>query len=226
MKINITELIANPNNPRKISKDKKARLKQSILLFPKMLYYRDITVNKENMVLGGNQRTDILKEILKSSPMDWILTMSENEKWKLLSSSQQEQAVDYWKEWVKDPVVEVSVAENLTEKEEKEYIFKDNEEYGEYDFDRLTKMYDQINLVNFGFDEGLFYDASEDDTVVKKNKLSKSAKKINVLMFGKNSVAVTKNEYAELVEQYENYVDEIGVDFGFIKFLFNKLNQE
>lgn len=45
-------------------------------------------------------------------------------------------------------------------------------------------------------------------------------------MFGKNSVAVTKNEYAELVEQYENYVDEIGVDFGFIKFLFNKLNQE
>lgn len=226
MKINITELIANPNNPRKISKDKKARLKQSILLFPKMLYYRDITVNKENMVLGGNQRTDILKEILKSSPMDWILTMSENEKWKLLSPSQQEQAVDYWKEWVKDPVVEVSVAENLTEKEEKEYIFKDNEEYGEYDFDRLTKMYDQINLVNFGFDEGLFYDASEYDTVVKKNKLSKSAKKINVLMFGKNSVAVTKNEYAELVEQYENYVDEIGVDFGFIKFLFNKLNQE
>ena len=80
MKINITELIANPNNPRKISKDKKARLKQSILLFPKMLYYRDITINKENMVLGGNQRTDILKEILKSSPMDWILTMSENEK--------------------------------------------------------------------------------------------------------------------------------------------------
>ena len=78
MKINITELIANPNNPRKISKDKKARLKQSILLFPKMLYYRDITINKENMVLGGNQRTDILKEILKSSPMDWILTMSEN----------------------------------------------------------------------------------------------------------------------------------------------------
>lgn len=226
MKINITELIANPNNPRKISKDKKARLKQSILLFPKMLYYRDITINKENMVLGGNQRTDILKEILKSSPMDWILTMSENEKWKLLSPSQQEQAVDYWKEWVKDPVVEVSVAENLTEKEEKEYIFKDNEEYGEYDFDRLTKMYDQINLVNFGFDEGLFYDASEDDIVVKKNKLSKSAKKINVLMFGKNSVAVTKNEYAELVEQYENYVDEIGVDFGFIKFLFNKLNQE
>lgn len=226
MKINVTELIANPNNPRKISKDKKARLKQSILLFPKMLYYRDITINKDKIILGGNQRTDVLKEVLKSSPMDWILTLSENEKWKQLSPSQQEQVVDFWKEWVKNPLVEVSIAEDLTEKEEKEYIFKDNEEYGEYDFDRLTKMYDQINLVNFGFDEDLFYDASEDDTVVKKNKLSKSAKKINVLMFGKNSVAVTKAEYAELVEQYEDYVDEIGVDFGFIKFLFNKLNQE
>lgn len=225
MKINVTELVANPNNPRKISKEKKLRLKQSILLFPKMLEYRDITINKDKVVLGGNQRTDILKEILNSSPMDWILTMSENEKWKKLNPAQQEKVVDYWKGWVENPLVEVSEAKDFTEKEEKEYVFKDNEEFGEYDYDRLAKMYDTVSLVNFGFDEGLFYDPSEDDTIVKKNKLAKSAKKINVLMFGKNSVAVTKREYSELVEQYEKYVDEIGVDFGFVKFLFNKLQK-
>lgn len=222
MKIKVTELVANPSNPRKISKEKKVRLKQSILLFPKMLYYRDITINKDKVVLGGNQRTDILKEILNSSPMDWILTMSENEKWKKLSPAQQEKVVDYWKEWVENPLVEVSEANNLTDKEEKEFVFKDNEEFGEYDYDRLAKMYDQVSLINFGFDEGLFYDPSEEDGVLKKMKNSASSKKSNVLTFGKNSIAITKNEYETLLNIYNSYVDEEGVDFGFIKYLINR----
>lgn len=222
MKINVTELVGNPNNPRKISKEKKMRLKQSILLFPKMLEYRDITINKDKMVLGGNQRTDILKEILNSSPMDWILCMSENEKWNKLNPAQQEKIVDYWKEWTENPMVEVSEAKDFTEKEEKEYIFKDNEEYGEYDYDRLSKMHDQVTLINFGFDEGLFYDPSEDETIARK-KECKVGRKINILMFGKNSIAVTKGEYNELVNQYEKYVDDMGVDFGFVNYLLNNL---
>lgn len=223
MKINVTELVANPNNPRRISKEKKTRLKQSILLFPKMLDYRDITINKEKMVLGGNQRTEILKEILNSSPMDWILIMSGNEKWKKLNPAQQEKIVDYWKEWVENPMVEVSEAKDFTEKEEKEFVFKDNEEYGEYDYDRLAKLHDQVTLINFGFDEGLFYDPSEDETIEKKRASGKSGKKINVLVFGKNSIAATKREYNELVAKYEKYVDDTGVDFGFVNYLLNKL---
>lgn len=224
MKINVTELVANPNNPRKISKEKKMRLKQSILLFPKMLYYRDITINKDKMVLGGNQRTEILKEILNSSPLDWILAMSENEKWKKLNPAQQENVVDYWKKWVENPMVEVSEAKGFSEKEEKEFIYKDNEEYGEYDYDRLFKMYDQVTLINFGFDEGLFYNPEEDETVLKKTKFCKTGKRINVLNFGKNSIAVTKTEYDELVEQYEKYVDDMGVDFGFVNYLIKKIH--
>ena len=37
MKKNINELKPNPINPRKISKDKRQKLKLSIFLFPKML---------------------------------------------------------------------------------------------------------------------------------------------------------------------------------------------
>lgn len=225
MKINVTELVANPNNPRKISKEKKLRLKQSILLFPKMLEYRDITINKDKVVLGGNQRTDILKEILNSSPMDWILTMSENEKWKKLNPAQQEKVVDYWKGWVENPLVEVSEAKDFSEKEEKEYVFKDNEEFGEYDYDRLAKMYDTVSLVNFGFDEGLFYDPSEEDGTLRKMKNSASCKKSNVFTFGKNSIAITKKEYETLIDIYNSYVDDEGVDFGFIKYLINRKKQ-
>lgn len=226
MKVNVSELIANPNNPRKISKAKKERLKQSILLFPKMLYYRDITIKKDKMVLGGNQRTEILKEILNSTPMDWILAMSENEKWKKFTTLQQESAVDYWKEWVKNPVVEVSVAENLTEKEEKEYIYKDNEEFGEFDYDRLAKLYDEVTLVNYGFDENLFYHEENDENIIKKTNVGTHGKKINVLTFGKNSIAVNKTEYDVLVDEYDNYVEENGVDFGFVNYLLNKIDKE
>lgn len=62
MKKNINELKHNPINPRKISKDKRQKLKLSIFLFPKMLLYRDIVVAEdESTVLCGNQRFDILK---------------------------------------------------------------------------------------------------------------------------------------------------------------------
>ena len=224
MKKNINELKPNPINPRKISKDKRQKLKLSIFLFPKMLLYRDIVVAEdESTVLCGNQRFDILKEILNSTPVDWMLSLDESEKWKKLSATKQEEVIDFWKSWVENPVVKVTVSKDLTEDEKKELTIKDNNEYGEYDYDKLTKMYDEVTLVGFGFDESIFYKVDEDETVLRKNQYSKGAKKINVLVFGKNSVAVTKQEYDKLVEVYDSYVDELGVDFGFVRYLLNKL---
>lgn len=224
MKKNINELKHNPINPRKISKDKRQKLKLSIFLFPKMLLYRDIVVAEdESTVLCGNQRFDILKEILNSTPVDWMLSLDESEKWKKLSATKQEEVIDFWKSWVENPVVKVTVSKDLTEDEKKELTIKDNNEYGEYDYDKLTKMYDEVTLVGFGFDESIFYKVDEDETVLRKNQYSKGAKKINVLVFGKNSVAVTKQEYDKLVEVYDSYVDELGVDFGFVRYLLNKL---
>ena len=224
MKKNINELKPNPINPRKISKDKRQKLKLSIFLFPKMLLYRDIVVAEdESTVLCGNQRFDILNEILNSSPVDWMLSLDESEKWKKLSATKQEEVIDFWKTWVEYPIVQVTIGKDLTEDEKKELTIKDNNEYGEYDYDKLTKMYDEVTLVGFGFDESIFYKVDEDETVLRKNQYSKGAKKINVLVFGKNSVAVTKQEYDKLVEVYDSYVDELGVDFGFVRYLLNKL---
>ena len=122
--------------------------------------------------------------------------------------------------------MQVTIGKDLTEDEKKELTIKDNNEYGEYDYDKLTKMYDEVTLVGFGFDESIFYKVDEDETVLRKNQYSKGAKKINVLVFGKNSVAVTKQEYDKLVEVYDSYVDELGVDFGFVRYLLNKLKAQ
>ncbi len=217
MKKDIKELSINPINPRKIIVSQKRRLQQSIMLFPKMLYYRDIIVNKDNVVLAGNQRTTILKEILTSTPMDWMVILQENEKWQEMTEKQRDAVIDHWKAWVENPVVDVTEAD-LSEEEEKELIIKDNNEFGEFNYEKLQQIYDEINLVNFGFDEGLFYNPDDDDTVMTKIKGS-TPKKINMLSFGKNVVSVTKEEYDLLVERYNDYVDETGVNFGFVKSL-------
>ena len=216
MKVDVRDLSINPINPRKIVLGQKRRLQQSIMLFPKMLYYRDIIINKDKVVLAGNQRTTILKEIITSSPMDWMIILQENEKWQALTEKQRDVIIDYWKKWIEEPLIDVTEIE-LNEEEEKELIIKDNNEVGEFDYDQLQQIYDEINLVNFGFDEALFYNPEEDDTVLTHIKGSSTPVKINMLSFGKNVIPVTKEEYNTLVERYNAYVDETGVNFGFIK---------
>ena len=84
-----------------------------------MLYYRDIIINKEKVVLAGNQRTTILKEIITSSPMDWMIILQENEKWQALTEKQRDVVIDYWKKWIEDPIIDVTEIE-LNEEEEKD----------------------------------------------------------------------------------------------------------
>lgn len=217
MEIDVRNLTINPINPRKIVVGQKRRLQQSIMLFPKMLYYRDIIINSENIVLAGNQRTTILKEILTSSPMDWMVILQENEKWLSMSEVQRDSVINYWKKWVENPIISVTQS-SLSEEEEKELIIKDNNEFGEFNYDKLQQIYDEINLVNFGFDENLFYNPEEDETVVTRIK-GATPVKINMLSFGKNIVVVTKEEYETLVNRYNDYVDETGVNYGFVKSL-------
>lgn len=220
MRIKVEELVINPINPRKIRIEQKRRLQQSVMLFPKMLTVRDIIVNKDNVVLAGNQRTSILKEIVNTTPLDWMVVLQENEKWTNLTETEREKVLEYWKNWAENPEVEVSVAE-LTEDEEKELIIKDNQEYGEFDYDVLLHIYDDVNLINFGMDEGLFYNPDDDDTVTTKIKGS-TPKKIDMLTFGKNGCSVTKEEYDILVKAYNDYIDMMGVNYGFVKSLLEK----
>lgn len=220
MKKNISELIINPINPRKIRIEQKRRLQQSIMLFPKMLTVRDIIINNENVVLAGNQRTSILKEIVNTSTLDWMVVLQENEKWMEMSETEHEKVLEYWSKWKENPEINVSVTE-LSEEEEKELIIKDNQEYGEFDYDALLHLYDDVNLINFGMDEGLFYNPDEDDTVVAKIKGS-TPKKIDMLTFGKNGCSVTKETYDLLVKKYNEYIDMMGVNYGFVKSLLEK----
>jgi site-specific DNA-methyltransferase (adenine-specific) len=68
--IKITEVKANPNNPRTIKDEKFKKLVESIKGFPQMLSLRPIVVNDDMVVLGGNMRLKACKEAgLKEIPI-------------------------------------------------------------------------------------------------------------------------------------------------------------
>ena len=70
IKVKITEIKSNPNNPRLIKDDKFKKLVQSIKDFPEMLDIRPIVVNADMVILGGNMRYKACKEAgLKSIPI-------------------------------------------------------------------------------------------------------------------------------------------------------------
>lgn len=69
-KMKISDIKANPNNPRIIKDDKFKNLVQSVKDFPEMLELRPIVVNKDMIILGGNMRYKACKEAwLKEIPV-------------------------------------------------------------------------------------------------------------------------------------------------------------
>jgi len=61
----IDNLKPNPKNPRRIGKKEFAGLKKKIRNFPEMLEKRPIVYDSDFVVLGGNQRLRVLKELVK-----------------------------------------------------------------------------------------------------------------------------------------------------------------
>jgi hypothetical protein len=61
--VNINKVKPNPNNPRLIKNDQFRRLVKSLQEFPEMLSLREIVVDEDYVVLGGNMRLKALHEI-------------------------------------------------------------------------------------------------------------------------------------------------------------------
>ena len=81
IEIKISEVKANPNNPRIIKDDKFKKLIKSIQEFPEMLKLRPIVVNDDMVVLGGNMRLKACKEAgLKTIPIIKASSLTEQQQ--------------------------------------------------------------------------------------------------------------------------------------------------
>lgn len=69
----ITEIKANPNNPRKINPEQLKKLQESISNFEKMMALRPMVVDETNTLLGGNMRLKALQKLkYKEIPDEWV----------------------------------------------------------------------------------------------------------------------------------------------------------
>ena len=62
-KVKLSQIKLNPDNPRQISKADMASLIKSLQEFPEMLSLREIVVDENMMVLGGNMRLRALRKL-------------------------------------------------------------------------------------------------------------------------------------------------------------------
>jgi hypothetical protein len=109
----VKDIKPNPINPRFIRDKKFEDLKNSIKDFPAMLSIREIIIDENNIILGGNMRYKALID-LNIKTTDVIV----------------------WK--------------GLAEDEKKEFIIKDNANYGNWDWDVLANQFDEADLNRFG----------------------------------------------------------------------------
>lgn len=153
-KLPLSQVFEDRNNPRIISDAKFQKLIDSILAFPKMLSLRPVVIDSEKQSLGGNMRLRSLNSIAQM-PYDAIKKRLEGiNDYQKKSSDERRKTRSYWQDWLKNPVVEVADAADLTDEEKKQFMIKDNVSVGDWDWEQLEK-WDAKQLQDWGVDAEL-----------------------------------------------------------------------
>ncbi len=152
-----------PANPRIIKNEKLKQLADSILMFPKMMRIRPIVIDENNICLGGSMRCRSLL-IIKNAGKDEVK--------KYLSENNREENLKEIEPLFEGNIPEgwVSKETNLTLEQKKEFILKDNNQSGMYDFDILLNEWGRDIIDSYGIDipDNLFNDVENDDDFIKR----------------------------------------------------------
>lgn len=150
--VDLSSVRVNKKNPRTISKEKFAKLINSLLSLPKMLEIRPVAVDVNGVALGGNMRYRALSEIAKMSEADLRKRLDTIRDVKKKTDAERAALLDYWLKWIAKPVVTVVDVSTLTAAEQKEFIIKDNGDFGQWDYDALANDWDADDLNDWGVD--------------------------------------------------------------------------
>lgn len=136
----LSQLKPNPDNPRVIRDSNFQKLVKSLRDFPEMLELREVVIDENNYILGGNQRYLALKELRV----------------------------------IEVPVVQLT---GLSDERKKEFVVKDNVNYGVWDWDVLGNLYDPVDLKEYGLNVWQPQEAQADmdyDFEVESGQISES----------------------------------------------------
>ena len=155
----ISEIKLNPDNPRTISNKDMELLIKSLKEFPEMLNLREIVVDENMVVLGGNMRLLALQKMGASD-------------------------------------CQIRMVSGLTPEQKREFVIKDNSNFGRYDFDSLANEWSDLPLADWGID-------LPDDWIKNNEKTNQNINEIYELKY--NVIVECDNEaqQKELLTRFE-----------------------
>lgn len=149
--VNFDQLSENADNPRVITEAQLQKLTESLLVFPKMTAVRPIVANEDNVILGGNMRYRAFGRIMQMD--DETLRRTIENAASDISESEVDMLVAHWQDWKNDPKIEVTLADELDEEQTKEFVIKDNVNFGDWDAEKLTGAFSPERLMKWGVDQ-------------------------------------------------------------------------
>lgn len=151
--VNINQVRGNKNNPRIIKDERFKKLIESIKFFPEMLWKRNLVVESNEKgftVLGGNQRLRAINEIFK---------MPRHELQEQIAGVNNEKTILAFYDSKQVPI---TLCDDWTLEQKREFIVRDNIDFGQWDMDKLSTEYEMEELEDWGLDMGFNDDGLSD----------------------------------------------------------------
>ena len=147
--INVNDLVLNAENPRKITEFMQGKLTQSILLSPWMHKLKPICIDDQSVIWSGNQRCTSYRHITTMDADTIEDTLAQQTVYRDKTVEEQQQLINFWLEWQKNPIVPCRTLDGWTDAEKKELLVRDNLHAGEDDPEILRKHFDRDLIADF-----------------------------------------------------------------------------
>lgn len=190
--MDIEKLIDNPNNVKIHTQEQIELIKKSI---DKLGFNSIVVIDEENMILAGHGRVLALKETgEKTVPCLKISNLSEEEKLQIMMMDN-------------TSVLMTGIDEEMAK------LVIEKLELAEADLEltglSLEKI-SELKIEDLDIPEVLAIDKQQNE-ISRETSLK--------LTFGTRKVIITDEELERLEAKYKEYINEMGVDFGFVSYL-------
>lgn len=190
--MDIEKLIDNPNNVKIHTQEQIELIKKSI---DKLGFNSIVVIDEENMILAGHGRVLALKETgVKTVPCLKISNLSEEEKLQIMMMDN-------------TSVLMTGIDEEMAK------LVIEKLELAEADLEltglSLEKI-SELKIEDLDIPEVLAIDKQQNE-ISRETSLK--------LTFGTRKVIITDEELERLETKYKEYINEMGVDFGFVSYL-------
>ena len=208
--VNINQVRGNKNNPRVIKDERFKKLVESIKYFPEMLWKRNLVVESNEKgftVLGGNQRLRAINEIFK---------MPRHELQEQIAGVNNEKTILAFYDSKQVPI---TLCDDWTLEQKREFIVRDNIDFGQWDMDKLSTEYEMEELDDWGLEaEGLDKNdlpaELENDSVDDADKIKTDIKLGDLIEIGKHRLFCGDSENEATIKQFvgSEFIDMVFTD--------------